>query len=278
MKIYRFLLMLFAVLSLQVTIAKADTMVLIHGYLGDVSSWDASGITTVLQQHGWQRAGVYVPGGVLQVNDVAEGNRYYLVDLPSEAPVAIQANHLRPMLTQIASLHPEDKIILVGHSAGGVVARLMVVEQVVPNIDTLITIASPHLGTPMAADALDYADTGFPFSMFQRFFNNDLYHLTRRGSGLFVDLLAPRPGNLLFWLNSREHPGIHYYSVVRQAGDQLVPGFSQDMNNVPVLRGQSGLLVEGLGHTLRPDDGQGILSILDQIAGKQSQVALALDH
>ena len=166
-------------------------------------------------------------------------------------------------------LFRSEEIILVGHSAGGVVARLMVVEKVVDNIKTLITIAAPHLGTPRAIQALDYADTSFPFSMVQQIFSNDAYHLTRRGSGLFVDLVAPHPGNLLFWLNTREHPEINYYSIIRRVGDQMVPNFSQDMNNVVALSGHAGYIIADLGHALHPADGQYILSILNQIAGTQ---------
>jgi len=246
------------------TISQADTMVLIHGYLGDAFSWENSGVSTVLQQNGWQRGRFQ-----RQVNT----NQFYSINLPSAASIAVQANYLRPILTRISQWHPQDRLILVGHSAGGVVARLMVVEKVVPNIDTLITIASPHVGTPRAAQALDYADTGLPFSLFQWFFSNDLYHKSRAGAGLFLDLLAPRPGNLLYWLNAQAHPQIHYYSIIRKfsmgRGDQMVPSFSQDMNNVPALRGRSGTLVMDLTHTLQPVDGQNILLILRQI--KQSQ-------
>ena len=42
--------------------ARADVLVLIHGYLGGAYSWDESGVTAVLQQHDWQRAGIYVAG------------------------------------------------------------------------------------------------------------------------------------------------------------------------------------------------------------------------
>ena len=259
MKIQRWLLLV--TLLLVGTTSHADTMVLIHGYLGDIHSWESSGVAATLQQNGWQRAGFSVPH--------PNGHRFYSVNLPSEAPVSVQANYLRPILKQISRRHPGDRMILVGHSAGGVLARYMVVEQVVPNIDTLITIASPHIGTPRADQALDFANTGFPFSLFQWFFTNDLYHVSRSGAGLFVDLLAPRPGNLLYWLNGQTHPRVHYYSIIRRfsrgRGDQMVPSFSQDMNNVPALRGRSGTLVVDLPHTLHPIDGQNILSILRQI-------------
>ena len=46
--------------------ARAEVLLLVHGYLGSAHSWDSSGITTILQQRGWQRAGAYLadPVGV----------------------------------------------------------------------------------------------------------------------------------------------------------------------------------------------------------------------
>jgi triacylglycerol esterase/lipase EstA (alpha/beta hydrolase family) len=48
--------------GLAVLPARADVLVLVHGYLGGAWSWDESGITAVLQQNDWQRAGVYTAG------------------------------------------------------------------------------------------------------------------------------------------------------------------------------------------------------------------------
>ena len=48
------------------------------------------------------------------------------------------------------------------------------------------------------------------------------------------------------------------------AGDDLVPGYSQDMNNVPALRGQAKVLMTATGHRLNPDDGQLLAGILEQ--------------
>ena len=58
--------LLFLIAGLFALSARADVLVLIHGYLGGAYSWDESGVTAVLQQHEWQPAGIYVagPGGV----------------------------------------------------------------------------------------------------------------------------------------------------------------------------------------------------------------------
>jgi triacylglycerol lipase len=249
--------------------ARADTMVLIHGYLSNMSSWHNSGVLQVLATDGWQYAGSF--SGVAGTTRAESGEKnIYLVDLPSEAPIMVQASYLRPVLKQINDWHPNDKIILIGHSAGGLLARLMVIENVMPNTKALITVATPHLGTPIAADGLDAANTGFPFSMFQSFFDNSTYNMVRRGEALYVDLLPAVPGNFLFWLNSQSHPEIKYHSVVRQfftpyRGDNLVPSYSQDMNNIPTLRGRSGRTIVDLRHGLHPHDGEILLSILRDI-------------
>ena len=58
----RLITLLVLVASLFSFTARADVLVLVHGYLGGVQSWDRSGITPILLQHDWQRAGTYVAG------------------------------------------------------------------------------------------------------------------------------------------------------------------------------------------------------------------------
>ena len=76
---------------------------------------------------------------------------------------------------------------------------------------------------------------------------------------------------MLFWLNAQPHPDIDYVSVVRTnpvgfAGDDLVPGYSQDMNNIPALKGKSAVFTTPQGHTLEYFDGNTIIQILNQLA------------
>jgi pimeloyl-ACP methyl ester carboxylesterase len=247
------------VAGLFMSVARADVLVLVHGYLGNAQSWDASGITAVLERHGWQRAGVFVsgPGGnqLFPSPGNAGERKFYTVDLPSEAPVLI-------------TLHVNEPISVVGHSAGGVVARVALVRGDLDNIKTLITIASPHLGTGRAEQALDMTDIPFPLTMVTDFFGGATYDTAMRSRSLFVDLVRQRPGTMLFWLNNLPHPDIEYFSVVRgqaavMSGDYIVPGYSQDMNNVPALRGRSSLVrVNNSFHGLSVLDGSVIVSVL----------------
>jgi triacylglycerol lipase len=258
--------------GLGAPLAQAEVLVLVHGYLGAADTWDYTGVTTVLQQHGWSRAGVYIagPGGVQLVPAAGrqQARKFYAVDLPSEAPVLIQVYLLNEILTSVSGRHAGEPVVLVGHSAGGVVARATLVRGNYPAVKTLITIASPHLGTFRAEQALDATDIPFPFSMFTDFFGGEAYDTAMRSRSLYVDLVRPQPGSLLYWLNGQPHPDIRYVSVVRAddgPGDYVVPAFSQDMNNVPVLSGRSSVTTIPARHGLEPQDG----AVLVKLLGKQ---------
>jgi triacylglycerol lipase len=253
---------------------RADVLVLIHGYLSGAQSWDASGITAVLEHAGWHRAGVFAasPSGIQLIPSPGQStpHKVYVVDLPSEAPILIQSYQLRQILQAVNEANPGEPIVLVGHSAGGVVARAALVRGGARDVKALITIASPHLGTYRAEQALDATDIPFPFSMVTDFFGGETYDAARRSRGLFVDLVRPRPGSLLFWLNNQKHPDLQYFSIVRgeaaiMSGDYIVPGYSQDMNNVPALRGKSTRIAVGTQHGLEMVDGSVIVNVLAEM-------------
>lgn len=268
-----FLFMLFS------TSARADVLVLVHGYLGDPGSWEGSGVVSVLAQNGWHRAGILHtdPGGGVYLLPAADGARQkqkvYIVSLPFHAPLIIQAQHLHRMLDRLKQLHPKEPFILAGHSVGGVVARLVLVKGGVPNPKALITIASPHLGTPRADQALDLTDSPWPIEVFKEFFGGSTYDMLKSSRTLYMDISGPWPGSLLYYLNLTPHPDIAYISVLRSLpfmiwGDQVVPTPSQDMNNVPALRGKSTVYTTGTGHGLVAEDGFLLTEILRSLAGK----------
>lgn len=253
------------------SVLRADALVLIHGYLSGAQSWDASGITAILDRAGWHRAGVFAagPSGIQLVPAPvrASSHKVFVVDLPSEAPILVQTYQLRQILQLINKSYPGESIVLVGHSAGGVVARAALVRGGAKDVKALITIASPHLGTYRAEQALDATDIPFPFSMVTDFFGGETYDVAKRSRGLFVDLVRPRPGSFLFWLNNQQHPDLQYFSIVRGevavlSGDYIVPGYSQDMNNVPALSGKSTRIAVGTQHGLEMIDGSVIINVL----------------
>lgn len=276
MKFSRLLAFSTLLLLLPLKQAFAEITVLAHGYLSDSGIWEVSGVNNNLRHDGWQYAGNlgYSPGGLLATTKVLKGaeKRFYTVQLPALAPAAIQASWLNAALQYLAGRYPDEPINLVGHSAGGVVARLSLVQYGVGNVKRLVTIAAPHLGTDKAIQALDASDDSGFFGFIKEAFVKDaigsnLYNTLQHSRGILVDLTPPAPGSMLFWLNAQQHPDIEYISIVRSAGfniagDIAVPPVSQDMNRVPALAGKSRLHIVLQGHELTPHDGKLLADIL----------------
>ena len=255
--------------------ASAELLVLVHGYLGSARSWESSGVNQALEQDGWRRAGVVTMGPegprLLPARAGLQGRKAYTVELPSIAPLMMQADHLQAMLGLIAAHNPGEPIILVGHSAGGVVARIVAVRNGGQGIKGLVSIAAPQLGTARAVEALEATSSSGPLGWIKDLFGGGLYHTVKHSRGALLDLTPAHPGNLLFWLNGQPHPDIPFHSVVRTGpvgtGDELVPLYSQDLNNVPALRGRSGVTVVAAGHALAPEDGRAIARIVAGLSG-----------
>ena len=71
----------------------------------------------------------------------------------------------------------------------------------------------------------------------------------------------------MYWLNAQPHPDIGYFSIVRSGdatgwGDVIVPTYSQDMNNIPALRGRASLVTVPARHGLVPHDGSVIANLI----------------
>ena len=252
----------------MVSPVRADVLVLVHGYMGSAASWEASGINAMLAADGWLRGGILAGPQLISAPGGLSGKRSYAVELPSLAPMMVQADHLRAMLQQINAMHPGEPMIIAAHSAGGVVARVVLIRGGVSEVKALITIASPHLGTTRAVQALDATDTPWPFCLVENFFSNGSYRAVKSSRGALLDLTPAYPGTLLHWLNAQPHPQIAYYSIVTPGpvgvGDELVPVFSQDMNNVPVLNGKSKTVAVPGGHSLNPQVGAALIEILKE--------------
>ncbi len=132
--------------------APADTLILLQGYLADGDYWRESGITRMLADNGWADAGTLhsTPYGIRSDHPTPTSNRrVYTMALPSEAPLMVQLRFMEQYLDVVRNLYPNESLILSGHSAGGVLGRLYMVEQPDIPIGALITFARPHLGTDM---------------------------------------------------------------------------------------------------------------------------------
>ncbi|MBC8210600.1 MAG: alpha/beta fold hydrolase [Gammaproteobacteria bacterium] len=257
--------------------ASADVLLQVHGYQGSIYSWEQSGVNNVLQQFGWKRAALLLgsPEGLIPVSQQWQDadNKVVNLLLNSEAPLNGQANVFSAALRWVNDRYPADKIIIVGHSLGGVVARLALIRHGAPNVKALITIASPHLGTALAYHGLDEVSDPFPINKIKEFFGGSRYDTLIRSKGMLHDILPAIPGRLLHWLNTRAHPPIQYFSVVRSGfngalGDPIVPGFSQDMANVEAIGKSSTRLIQGFSHELSVLDGYALVNILTQLEKK----------
>lgn len=264
--------------------ASADALVLVHGYLGSAQSWAESGVMGRLHWRGFRHAGIlsYGPQGVIfQPLPIGESARpLYTVNLPSQAPIAIQADWLAAQLREVRRRHPDEPINLVAHSAGGLAARMALVRHGKIGVKHLITIATPHFGTLRALQAIDATDNSGLFGGIKSWFvrrttGDALYATVQQSRGVLFDLAPPGPGNFLFWLNSQPHPAIEYTSIMRigtfyMPGDQVVPPMSQDLNRVPALAGRVKTYSMAEGHLLTPQDGDLIGNLL---AGKPAERA-----
>lgn len=248
----------------------AETLVLVQGYLGSGASWRQSGITQALEAAGWDDGGRLVVCGprVCARHGKATGaRRFYTLGLPTEAPLLAQAGLLARYVAYLEARHPGTEFVLVGHSAGGVVARIFMVQHPQTRVSALITIASPHLGTESAE--LGNAVGRSPLAWFAPLVGADTLN---RSQALYRDLARERPNNLLGWLNHQPHPDAIYVSIVRTEDDEtfgvgnlLVPAWSQDMNRVYALAGRARTLARPGGHGLGPEDGRVLLSILERL-------------
>ncbi len=227
--------------------ARADVMLLIHGYQGTVFSWENSAVANVLHQFGWKRGAVLLgaPMGLIPIplEWQDEENKTVNLQLNSEMPLMMQANVVTAAIRWINDRYPGE---------------------------ALITIASPHLGTALAYRGLDEIDDPFPINKIKEYFGGEQYDMLQRSRGLLHDIVPAIPGRLLYWLNTRKHPDIKYFSVVRSSvtgvlGDPIVSGFSQDMANVAAIGDRSTRLIQGFTHWLNILDGYALINITEQL-------------
>lgn len=250
-------------------LAAAEAMVLVQGYLGEDDPWRRSGVAMSLVHSGWQDGGHLMngPAGVQRNRSDGKATKsFYTVALPTEAPLLVQARQLAQYMAYLQARHEGESITLVGHSAGGVVARLYMVQHPAVRISALITIAAPHLGTGTAEVGLMASQS--PLGWVAPFMGAQSIN---RSQGLYHDLSREEPGSLLFWLNRQPHPQSRYVAIIHQdggffgLGDLVVPQWSQNMNNVAALRGAVVSVPVAGEHNLNPNDGALLMDLLHRL-------------
>lgn len=253
---------------------KADILLLVHGFQSDMLTWQRAGIIGVLEQHGWEKTDYLMATakGIVPLHTPEKTPQKKIVSLqlPSDIQLRVQANMFTAALHHLADQYPNDKVIVVGHSLGGLTARLSLVKNGEFQVTALITIASPHLGSDLAMVGMEQLNDNSMMKMMKRMFGGGRYQMLERSAPVIYDILPEYPGNLLYALNRRTHPNIAYFSVVRsfsdgRLGDPIVPGYSQNMHSVAAIRRASLRILQGNKHALTQQDAYSILNAIDAI-------------
>jgi len=240
--------------SLITTFSHAATVVLIHGFDSNRHTWYQHHTVDALFASGWQDA----TGTLFKPPSQHSKPRkvFFTLDLPWYEPIETQAKVLRDALKFIYQQRQEP-LILVGHSAGGIVARFYLLTPHTVPVQGLITLASPHLGSPWAEMAWRALQS--PMGDFFDMMGADKW---AQAEMLLWELSVTPKTNLIHWMNHQPHPqGIRYISVIHRIRanqmkmDFFVPMASQNMNNIPALRGRSETYPLFANHQLSRKDG-----------------------
>jgi len=240
--------------------AKAEVAVLVHGHLSSGETWSKHGILQSLTPFGWGYGGHLVSYRAIPKQAPRYTKTLYTANLLSTAPIGVQSEMLQRQLQWVQQRHPGESITLVGHSAGGVAARMTLVRYGKQQVTRLITIAAPHIGTPRAEQGLDITEDHGPLETVKRVVGGNDYRGAKKSRQLYRELLPWNKASALEWLNRQVHPSIEYISIIRvpivgSKGDKVVPIYSQDMNRIPALWGKSRSYTTPGDHYLKPLDG-----------------------
>lgn len=254
------------VLSLLPLTAAAGIALLVHGYQSSGQIWRSSQVIYPLMANEWQDAGSFSYEGrqILGPNFRSSGdNLFYTINLPNNAPILFQVEFLHAVVQSIRQFAPLEPISLVGHSAGGIVARAVMVTHPEHQISQLISIATPNLGTGAAVAGSLLA--GSPVGIFARMMGEQ--NLSRSGQ-LLSDLAPQQANNFLGWLNAQPHPTADYIAIIRTEkgllkGDALINPASQNLRNVWALqRNQVESFWSTGSHRLAAEDGDILAALL----------------
>lgn len=147
----------------------------------------------------------------------------------SQQSVGTSADRLADLLQSVAIAQPGVPIDVVGHSQGGVVARLAVersgAEKQLPSeVQTLVTVSSPQQGAPLATGVVALADTPGGAAALSQV----------RAAGMADDLDNRRPAladlaetsATMDELHNRPIPAGVRFVTIGGSGDLVVPGSS----------------------------------------------------
>lgn len=272
-KNFRLKLIYFSVLIVSSSV-HADVLLLAHGFQSNLRIWEQSGITPILERYGWHKSDFLMTSrqGIVPFHtpEKLSPNKIVSLQLSSELPLRVQADQFTAALRYLQDFYPNEPLIIVGHSLGGLTARLALVKNNPNQVKALITIATPHLGTRLAEYGMQELNDNIFSQWAKRMFGGGQYQALERSQPVIYDLLPERPGNMLYALNRQAHPNLKYISIVRSfqngtLGDLVVAGYSQDMQNVPALAHKSQRILHGFQHELSANDAYAILNAIELI-------------
>jgi pimeloyl-ACP methyl ester carboxylesterase len=243
----------------------AKTVILIHGLDSDRNTWYENKVVKPLFSSGFKDAtkNLFIDPKELKNSTQANAkNVFYTVDLAWFKPLESQANSLKDVLSYIYQQRNEP-LILVGHSVGGVVARLYLLSKNPVPVVGLITIASPHHGSPWAEAT--WLALQSPMGDFISLMGENKWSKSEQ---LLWQLSPSVKHSMINWMNDQPHPKLRYISIIhtpsfkRMAADILVPAVSQNMNYIPALYKRSAVVTIRSGHSLSKRDGLMLAKIL----------------
>ena len=94
----------------------------------------------------------------LEKNGYVEGKDLFVSSYDWRKSNADSAEKLKDKINEVLAETGADKVDLVAHSMGGLVAKKYIADNSADKIDQLIFIGTPHIGAPLAFKALMYGD------------------------------------------------------------------------------------------------------------------------
>lgn len=184
----------------------------------------------------------------------------------SQDSIPTNGNFLRSVIGTLATQNPDRTFTLIGHSMGGLVARSAIQSGTLPIAATgnrLITLGTPHLGSPIASAIQDTTD--LPQRTAVLSILNDGGFRNADGTPSEVDIYSPgitelRPESIVLQslnANIGNHPQFNYYTIAGTTQGQLAVA-----NSVFGVSTDDGLVtVESANTTLLNQVGSGAVPV-----------------
>lgn len=159
-------------------------LILLPG-LGASWSYEAMILSREKEPEDWYMTpGIRIYDGLIQTFQNAGyefGTNLFIFNYDWRKPIEKIADDLKNYIETTVHPPPETKIDLVGHSLGGMVARIYVQNNSENPVDQLVTLGSPHKGAPKVYYLWEGADLNKALPSWQRIGAGILLHLYKKG-------------------------------------------------------------------------------------------------